>query len=177
MLTLGKPLGSGIPCAAYGFSKQVGARLIDLGAEAYRDISGIGGTLAGNALSMAAARHTLKNVITEEAYAHMLSLGVKFERGVQRVINEFNLPWHVTRLGCRVEYWFCDPPPRNGGQAAAAFDEELTAYMHLAALNRGILITPFHNMALMSPATTEADVDLHTQVFRESVSALMAIQH
>lgn len=173
ILTLGKPMGSGIPCAAYGFSREIGRQLIDMGAEDYRDISGVGGTLAANALSLAAARYTLQHVLTEQAYAHMISLGARFERGVKSVIEEFGLPWHVTRLGCRAEYWFCDPPPRNGGQASASFDQELNAYMHLAALNRGILLTPFHNMALMSPATSEEDVDLHTQVFRASVSALL----
>ena len=47
-----------------------------------------------------------------------------------------------------------------------------TGYIHLYALNRGILLTPFHNMALMSPATTEADVDRHTEVFAEAAREL-----
>jgi glutamate-1-semialdehyde aminotransferase len=84
---------------------------------------------------------------------------------------EAGLPWHVARLGCRAEYRFSPEPPRNGGESAALADPELEDYLHLYALNRGVLLTPFHNMALMSPATTEADVDLHTEVFREAVAA------
>ena len=86
-------------------------------------------------------------------------------------ISAFDLPWHVQQLGCRAEYWFC-PPPRNGGEAAAAVDHDLDAYFHLFALNRGILLTPFHNMALMAPTTTDADVDLHSDVFRQTVASL-----
>jgi glutamate-1-semialdehyde 2,1-aminomutase len=89
------------------------------------------------------------------------------------VISEKGLAWHVAQLGCRAEYWFCPQQPRNGGEAAATIDGDLDRYMHLAALNRGILMTPFHNMALISPATTADDIDYHTQVFRESVEALL----
>ncbi|HNB53443.1 MAG TPA: hypothetical protein PK530_15935, partial [Anaerolineales bacterium] len=105
---------------------------------------------------------------------HTIPLADRFTAGVESVIAEFNLPWIVKQLGCRAEYWFRAAPPRNGGEAAAAVDVELDRYMHLAALNRGILMTPFHNMALISPATTEADIDYHTQVFRESVAALLS---
>jgi glutamate-1-semialdehyde 2,1-aminomutase len=84
------------------------------------------------------------------------------------------LPWHVTRLGCRAEYLFRPNPPRNGGEAAAAADFDLERYMHLYALNRGVLLTPFHNMALMSPATTDAEVDLHTRIFESAVRELTA---
>ena len=136
------------------------------------DTGGIGGTLAGNALSLAAMRATLESVLTDEAYAKTIPLARRFAEGVAGVIAEHGLPWHVQQLGCRAEYWFRPTPPRNGSEAAAAIDPELDRYMHLAALNRGILMTPFHNMALVSPATTEADIDLHTRVFRESVEAL-----
>ncbi len=102
----------------------------------------------------------------------MIELAVAFERGVADVIERSGLPWHVARLGCRAEYWFCASPPRNGGEAAAAADPELDRYFHLYLLNRGILMTPFHNMALMSPATTRANVDLHTRVFEEAVVEL-----
>jgi glutamate-1-semialdehyde 2,1-aminomutase len=123
---------------------------------------------------MAAMRATLQHVLTDQAFAYTIPLAERFEAGVQEVIDEFELPWHVNRLGCRAEYWFCPEPPKNGSQAAAAIDGELDRYMHLAALNRGILMTPFHNMALMSPATTKADIDRHTEVFRENVMALIA---
>ena len=137
------------------------------------DTNGIGGTLAGNALSLAAMRATLPEVLTPEFYARAIPLAERFTAGVESVIAEQGLPWIVKRLGCRAEYWFRATPPRNGGEAAAAVDALLDRYMHLAALNRGILMTPFHNMALFCPAVTEAEVDRHTEVFRESVAAVV----
>lgn len=174
MFTLGKPIAGGLPAGVYGLSAEVAARIRATTDYENADVGGIGGTLAGNALSLAAMRATLSSVLTEEAYAHTIPLADRFTAGVESVIAEFNLPWIVKQLGCRAEYWFRATPPRNGGEAAAAVDVELDRYMHLAALNRGILMTPFHNMALMSPATTEADIDYHTQVFRETVAALLA---
>lgn len=172
VLTIGKPIGAGIPGAAYGFSAALAERVQAVNSTPDADVGGIGGTLSGNALSLAAMRATLQNVLTEQAYAHTIPLAERFTAGVQAVIEEFELPWHINRLGCRAEYWFCPDPPRNGSQAAAAVDGDMDRYMHLAALNRGILMTPFHNMALMSPATTGADIDRHTAVFRESIAAL-----
>ena len=102
----------------------------------------------------------------------MIELGERFERGVQDAIDASSLPWHVTRLGCRVEYLFRPERPRTGSEAAAGTDHLLDRLIHLYALNRGILLTPFHNMALMSPATTEADVDLHTEVFSAAAAEL-----
>jgi glutamate-1-semialdehyde 2,1-aminomutase len=138
----------------------------------YEDTGGVGGTLAGNALSMAAIRATLSEVLTPEAFEHTIPLATRFTDGIREVVAEFGLPWNVTQLGSRAEYRFEDEPARNGTQAHDASDPELERYLHLHALNRGVLITPFHNMALMSPATTEADVDRHTEVFREAVSDL-----
>jgi glutamate-1-semialdehyde 2,1-aminomutase len=139
----------------------------------YQDVGGIGGTLAGNALSVAAMRATLEHVLTDEAYARMIPLGERFAGGVQGVIEERALPWHVTRLGCRAEYLFQPRPPRTGGEAAANKDPDFDALMHLYALNRGILMTPFHNMALMSPATVAEDVDRHTEVFAAAADELL----
>ncbi len=173
MLTVGKAIGSGIPTAVYGFSEEVAARLRGTIELEGADVGGIGGTLAGNALSMAAMRATLENVLTEASFERNIALGERFAAGVEAVIREKNLPWIVKRLGCRTEYWFRDTPPRNGGEAAAAVDYELDRFMHLAALNRGILMTPFHNMALISSETSEADIDYHTKVFRESVELLL----
>jgi glutamate-1-semialdehyde 2,1-aminomutase len=135
------------------------------------DTGGIGGTLAANALATAAMRATLERVLTEATYRRTIPLAERFARGVEDVIAEERLPWIVKRLGCRVEYWFRPTAPRDGAEAAAAVDPELERYMHLAALNRGILLTPFHNMALLAPTVTEAEVDRHTEVFRESVRA------
>lgn len=173
MLTLGKPVGSGIPGAVYGLSREVGEQIRVSIERELADVGGIGGTLAGNALSIAAMKATLQHVLTQAAYDQTIPLAERFTAGVESVIAEMDLPWIVKRLGCRAEYWFRASPPRNGGEAAAAVDAELERYMHLAALNRGILMTPFHNMALIAPGTTEADIDYHTQVFRESVAALL----
>jgi glutamate-1-semialdehyde 2,1-aminomutase len=138
------------------------------------DSGGIGGTLAGNALALAAMRATLESVLTEAAYAGTTAAARRWVAGVEEVIRDNGLPWHVVRLGCRAEYWFSPTPPANGGAAAAAIDPLLDRYMHLAALNRGVLMTPFHNMALLAPGTTDADVDRHTRAFRESVAAVIA---
>ena len=173
LLTIGKPIGGGVPCAVYGFSAEVGERLQGRIALAESDTGGIGGTLAGNAFALAAMRATLEHVLTEAAYARTIPLAERFQAGVEGVIREFRLPWIVKRLGCRAEYWFRPEPPRNGAEAAAATDLELDRYMHLFALNRGILLTPFHTMALIAPATTEAHIDRHTAVFRESVASLV----
>ena len=173
MLTIGKPIASGVPAAVYGFTRAVADRIRQATDKNTSDTGGIGGTLAGNALALAAMRATLEHVLTDAAFAHMISLGERFAADVDEAIKEMGLPWHVSRLGSRAEYWFSPRPPRNGGEAAAAIDPELDRYMHLAALNRGILMTPFHNMALMAPQATAADVDRHTEVFRESVAAIV----
>ncbi len=171
IVVVGKPIGGGVPAAAYGFSAELAARLDApmLGHEI--DVAGVGGTLTGSALAMAAVRRTLSVALREEDFAVAVPLARRFTDGVQRTIDEFGLPWHVQRLGCRAEYWFC-PPPRTGADAAAAVDEELEGFFHLWALNRGVLLTPFHNMALFSPQHTAADVDRHTEVFRDAVAGL-----
>jgi glutamate-1-semialdehyde 2,1-aminomutase len=173
MLTIGKPIAGGVPAAAYGMSEQVSARINErMAAARATDVGGIGGTLSGNALSLAATRATLERVLTDEAFERMIALGERFEAGVNEVIARHQLPWHAVRIGCRVEYRFQATQPRNGGEAAAAEDRELDRFMHLHALNRGILMTPFHSMALMSPATAAEDVDLHTAAFETAAAAL-----
>lgn len=172
LLTVGKAIAGGIPAAAYGFSEEVAARVEAAMPEETSDVGGVGGTLAANVLSLAAMRATLDEVLTDEAFARMIELGECFEAGVQSVIDTHGLPWHVTRIGCRVEYLFRPDRPRTGSDAAAGGDPLLDRLAHLWALNRGILLTPFHNMALMCPATSEADVDLHTQVFDDLATAL-----
>jgi glutamate-1-semialdehyde 2,1-aminomutase len=173
LLTVGKAIGSGIPSAAYGFSADVAARVEAAIDRDESDVGGVGGTLAANVLSLAVVRATLEHVLTEDAFARMISLGERFERGVQQVIDERDLPWRVTRLGCRVEYLFRRERPVTGSDAAAGGDQVLDRLIHLYALNRGILLTPFHNMALMSPATSEEDVDRHTEVFGEIARELV----
>jgi glutamate-1-semialdehyde 2,1-aminomutase len=175
LLTVGKSIGGGIACAAYGFSEETAARVEASVPREESDVGGVGGTLAANVLSLAAMRATLGEVLTDDAFAHMIALGERFEQGVQAAIDEHGLPWHVTRLGCRVEYLFRPDRPRTGSEAAAGGNPLLDRLIHLWALNRGILLTPFHNMALMSPATTEADVDRHTEVFAEVTAAIAAV--
>jgi glutamate-1-semialdehyde 2,1-aminomutase len=172
LFVIGKPIASGVPAATYGCTTDVAQKITSRIHLEDCDTGGIGGTLAGNALSLAAIRATLEHVLTPAAFAHMIPLAEKFADGVAQAIAEAALPWHVARLGCRAEYLFHPHPPRNGGEAAAATDFELERFMHLYALNRGILLTPFHNMALMSPATTAADIDQHTKVFTSAVHEL-----
>ncbi len=172
LLTIGKPIAGGVPAAAYGMTSALADRLAAFVADPETDVSGIGGTLTANALAMAAVRATLSNTLRDEDYAHTIPLAARWAEGVARVIAEHGLPWHVQQLGCRAEYWFC-PPPQDGAEAAAAVDHELDSFMHLYALNRGILLTPFHNMALMAPTTTQADVDRHTEVFAAAVGELV----
>jgi glutamate-1-semialdehyde 2,1-aminomutase len=173
LLTIGKPIASGLPTAAYGMTEEVADRVRPAATGSEGDVSGIGGTLAGNALALAAMRVTLTEVLTDAAFEHTLPLGARWEAGVQSVIDARSVPWSVTRLGARAEYWFLPERPRHGAEAAAGVDEELDGFMHLYALNRGILMTPFHNMALMSPDTSEADVDRHTEVFAAAVDELL----
>jgi glutamate-1-semialdehyde 2,1-aminomutase len=171
-LTCGKSLAGGIPAGVYGFTQEVAdAFWTELELD-QSDVGGIGGTLAGNALSIAAMRATLEKVLIPAMYERCEKLADRYETGVLEVIKEFDLPWIVKRLGFRVEYWFRQTPPHNGGEANAAVDSELDRAMHLWALNRGILMTPFHNMALIAADTTEADVDFHTKIFHEVVQAL-----
>jgi glutamate-1-semialdehyde 2,1-aminomutase len=173
LLTIGKPIGGGIPIGAYGMTGEVADRILERTSWREADVGGIGGTLAGNALSLAAARATLSEVLTNEAFAGMIELAERFESGVAEAIARHALPWSITRLGCRAEYMFSPEPPRNGAQAAAAIDEELDALLHLYMLNRGVLMTPFHMMALMSPATTAEQVDRHTEAFAEATAELV----
>lgn len=174
ILTCGKPIASGIAAAVYGLSEEVAKKIGKSITVEDCDTGGIGGTLAGNALSIAAIKATLQDVLTEKSYMRSIPLATRFTEGVKQVIEEKGLPWTVQQLGCRAEYWFRQTPPVNGGEAANAVDHELDRYMHLCALNRGILMTPFHNMALVCPDVTESDIDLHTKVFRESVEQLLA---
>jgi glutamate-1-semialdehyde 2,1-aminomutase len=172
LVTIGKAIGGGVPCGAYGLSDELVERI---GAEHDADlvdVGGVGGTLAGNALSTAAMRATLEHVLTAAAFERMDALAARYTEGVQTAIDAHGLAWSITRLGARAEYRFTAPAPRSGGESAAAADDLLDEYFHLYLANRGILLTPFHNMALMCPATSKADVDQHTEVFAAAVAEL-----
>ena len=170
-VVVGKAIGGGVPAAAYGMTQAVADQLMGPMALPEIDVAGVGGTLTANALSLAAVRATLSTCLRQEEFDVAIPLAERFTEGVANVIADHGLPWHVQRLGCRAEYWFC-PPPRDGAAAAAAVDEPLEAFLHLWALNRGILLTPFHNMALFSPQHTKEDVDRHTEVFGAAIAAL-----
>jgi glutamate-1-semialdehyde 2,1-aminomutase len=178
VVVFGKAIGGGIPGAVYGFSQEVADQIVSAQGGSSEnledcDVGGIGGTLAGNAVSIAAMRATLTKVLTKEAFDRMMPVAERWTLGVAKTIAEAELPWHVTRLGCRAEYMFSRDAPKNGSEAHQAMDFELERFMHLYAMNRGVLLTPFHNMALMSPQTEKDDVDLHTKVFRDAVRELV----
>ncbi len=172
VVTLGKAIGGGVPCGAFGLTAELAERVLDSVELEDVDLGGVGGTLAANAMSLAAIRATLAEVLTPDAHAHMDRLAQRWADGVRAGIDRHGLPWHVTRLGGRAEYAFSAEPPRHGAEAAAADDFELQTYLHLAALNDGVLLTPFHNMALMAPTTTDAQVDRHTASFDRVLVAL-----
>ena len=172
IVTIGKAIAGGIPAGAYGLSADLADRILSDPAADIEDTGGVGGTLAGNALSVAAMRATLGHVLTDAAFTQMISVAERYTAGVRDAIAGHGLPWNIVRLGARAEYRFCPEPPRTGGESAAAADTELDEYLHLYLINRGILLTPFHNMALMCPATTEADADAHTEVFAQACAEL-----
>ena len=165
-------VAGGIPAAAFGASQEVYDKTLANMLAGTTGVNGLGGTLTGNAFALAAMRATLEKVITKRSFDRMIPLATRWTEGVADAIEGAGLPWHVVQLGARAEYRFRAPPPRNGAEAIASKDALLDKYVHLMALNRGILLTPFHNMALMCPATTRAMVDRHTAVFRETVEAL-----
>ena len=171
MLVIGKTIGGGVPVAAYGMSAELAAQIEQNLSDHDVDVSGIGGTLSGSALAMAAIRATLSNCLLPSQFEQTIHLASRWTTGVTKSYTQHNLDWNVQQLGCRAEYWFCKPP-RNGAQAASASDPKLESFMHLWALNRGVLLTPFHNMALMSSFHTTADVDLHTEVFNAALDEL-----
>jgi len=173
VLTIGKAIAGGIPTGTFGMTNEIAARIKAKVERELIDTGGIGSTLAGNALSLAAMRATLSEVLTDAAFAQMLELGQRWCDGVDAAIAEFELPWYCSRLGARGEYLFQPTAPKTGKEASDAGDFELEQYVHLRLLNDGFLITPFHNMALVSPETTSADIDAHTQAFRAMCSELV----
>jgi glutamate-1-semialdehyde 2,1-aminomutase len=173
-VTLGKSIGGGVPIGTFGVTSELAERIAGQADADYEDTGGVGGTLAGNALSLAATRATLGEVLTDAAFERMIALRERFVEGVEAALAEHRVPWTIVSLGARCEYRFTPEPPRTGAESAAADDPELEEYLHLYLMNRGVLITPFHNMALMCPATTEEQVDRHTEVFGAAVGELAA---
>ena len=172
IFVIGKSIGGGIPTGAYGITQALADAVATREDADLVDVGGVGGTLAGNVLSTAAMRATLGDVLTDEAFAHMIELATRFRDGVEQVLSQYLVPWSIEQLGARAEYRFCSPAPRSGSESAAAHDDDLEEYLHLFLSNRGVLITPFHNMALMCPQTTAVDVDLHSLLFGEAVAQI-----
>jgi glutamate-1-semialdehyde 2,1-aminomutase len=174
LFVLGKPVAGGVPASVWGFTDQVAGRLTAVREQTPPGHSGMGTTLSANALSLAAMRATLEHVMTGDAYAHMDALAARLASGLQLVLTTYGVPWHVVRVGARVEFICAPGPLRNGTQAEAAHAPPLEQAIHLALLNRGCLIAPFHNMMLVSPATTTAQVETLVLAF-ESVVASLAL--
>ena len=173
ILVIGKSIGGGIPSGAYGLSQEVADAINAAEDSDLIDVGGVGGTLAGNVLSTAAMRATLGEVLTPAAFEHMIELATEFREGVEEILVRYNVPWSIAQLGARAEYRFVSPGPRTGTESAAAYDSDIEEYLHLYMSNRGLLLTPFHNMALMCPTTSTADVALHTKLFDAAVCELV----
>ncbi|MTA26167.1 MAG: aminotransferase class III-fold pyridoxal phosphate-dependent enzyme, partial [Actinobacteria bacterium] len=173
IVVIGKAIGGGIPTGAYGLSADFAAKALAREDLDLIDMGGVGGTLAGNPMSVAAMRATLEHVLTDDAFEHMIATCDVFTAGMNEIFDRYDLPWSINQLGARCEYRFAKPYPRNGGEANAAADGELEDFLHLYLANRGIMLTPFHNMALMCPTTTVADVEKHHEVFEAAIKELV----
>ena len=172
IFVIGKSIGGGIPSGAYGITREIADRIAHHPEADLEDVGGVGGTLAGNVLSTAAMRATLEHVLTDAAFTHMIDLATRFREGVEKTLADSAVLWTIAQLGARAEYRFTSPAPRTGSESAAAHDGDLEEYLHLYMSNRGVLLTPFHNMALMCPETSAADVDRHTELFAAAVTEL-----
>jgi len=173
IFVIGKSIGGGIPSGAYGITEAVAEMVREHPDADLIDVGGIGGTLAGNVMSTAAMRATLEHVLTDEAFEHMIDLATRFREGVEATLAQYDVPWSISQLGARAEYRFTAPAPRTGTESAHAEDDDLDEYLHLFMSNRGVMMTPFHNMALMCPATQRTDVELHDRLFAEAVARLV----
>lgn len=169
---LGKPIAGGMPAAVYGLTEAVEARIQDGMGDAASVFSGIGTTLSGNALQLAAMRAILEEVLTDEVYARAMPLAERLEGEIARLITHHGLPWHVARLGLRVEFVCAPDRPRNGSEALLAAQNDIERVLVLFCLNRGVVITPYYNMMLVCPATRSEDVDRLVRVLDEGLAAL-----
>ncbi|WP_138275513.1 transaminase [Rhodoluna limnophila] len=173
VFVIGKAIAGGIPTGTYGLSETFAEKVLSRTDLDLVDMGGVGGTLAGNPLQVAAMRATLEHVLTEDNFKYMIDLATVFTDGVDELFTRYNLPWSINQLGARAEYRFAKPYPKNGTDAYESADAELEDFLHLYLVNRGILLTPFHNMALMCPTTTLADVEKHNAVFEDAIKELV----
>jgi glutamate-1-semialdehyde 2,1-aminomutase len=176
IMVVGKSIGGGVPCAVYGFTAEVGAKMEALNRSRPPGHSGIGTTLSANALAITAMHAMLGQVITQEAYDHMLSMAWRLVAGLNNIIAKHKIDWHVSNVGARVEFVCATAPPHNGSEARAAMDHELESVIHLYLTNRSILLAPFHNMMLLSPVTRGEQVDRLLQALDSCVGELLEIK-
>jgi len=174
LFVVGKPIAGGVPASAWGFSDEVATAWDRIRRTKAEGHSGLGTTLSANALAMSTMRAMLADVMTDAAYEHMNLLAINLESGLAEVISDHGLPWHVVRVGARVEFICAPGPLRNGTEALAAHEPNLESAIHLGLLNRGCLIAPFHNMMLVCPETTASQVRQLVDAFSEVVQALVA---
>jgi glutamate-1-semialdehyde 2,1-aminomutase len=173
LFVIGKAIAGGIPTGTYGLSEHLAEKILSRTDLDLVDMGGVGGTLAGNPLQVAAMRATLEQVLTEDNFKYMIDLATVFTDGVNELFLKYDLPWSINQLGARAEYRFAKPYPKTGTDAHHAADAELEDFLHVYLANRGIMLTPFHNMALMCPTTTLADVEKHHMVFEEAIKELV----
>ncbi|HSX94735.1 MAG TPA: aspartate aminotransferase family protein [Hydrogenophaga sp.] len=171
-IVVGKAVAGGLPCAVYGVTTALAQRMVRAKEAAPEGHSGIGTTLSGNALTMAALEAALTHLHTEANYAHMLAIAALLQDGLVKRLRAAGRPWTVTRLGARLELQFMPRTPRHAQDVRALAQGELESLTHLFMLNRGVLLTPFHNMMLASPATTPADVEHLLAAFDELLAEL-----
>ena len=174
ILVVGKSIGGGVPCAVYGFTEAIAKRMAALNASRPAGHSGIGTTLSANAMAITAMHAMLGQVITRDAYAHMLSMADRLVAQLNGVISTHSLDWHVSHVGARVELVCSAIPPRNGSEARAVMDHALESTIHLYLANRGILLAPFHNMMLVSPVTQAVQVDRLAAELNSALTELLA---
>ena len=173
LLVIGKAIAGGLPGAAYGMRRELAEKISGELQRDEIDTGGIGGTVSGSVLSAVAIRTTLREVLTDAAFPQMIAGANRWADGVEEVFARRGVGWSVTRLGARAEYHFTPEAPRSGGEAAAAVHHEMERYLHLHALNRGIIMTPFHNMALFSPATPRSAADQHSEALDAAIATLI----
>ncbi|MBX3570372.1 MAG: aspartate aminotransferase family protein [Rhizobiaceae bacterium] len=174
IFVLGKPVAGGVPASVWGLSGDIAARYEAYVAAKESGYSGIGTTLSASPLQFATMRATLEEVMTDANYAHMETLADRLQQGLSAAIQRAGLPWHVARVGARVEFICAPGPLGNGTQAYAAHAGDLEAAIHVGLVNRGVLIAPFHNMMLISPATTRGQVDRLVRAFGAICAELAA---
>ncbi len=171
-LVFGKPIAGGIPAAVYGFSAEVASRIQNYLTKRGDGRSGIGTTLSGSRIQLALIKAVLNEFFTEETFASLIVLARRLERGIADVIIKYEVPWHVTRVGARVEFMCCEVRPRNGLQASKVIHQPIDQAVHHYLLNRGVVITPFHNMMLICPATNEKHISILINELDNCLAAL-----